>query len=294
MEAAVRVCYNVKVDDERTREGKGVMKLDWVWGLLGSLVIAGAAYWKGSLSISGMLAAVLLGTTMFALGSLAWFGTLIAFFLSSSLLSKFKHNHKAEAESGYAKSGRRDAGQVAANGGIGLVLCIGNAMWPHPMWWLLFLGVMATVNADTWATEIGGLSKAMPRSIVSGKRVPAGTSGGVTRMGILASLLGGLFIGAVGSGLSQLSAHGSTFGLLPLLVLGTVSGLIGSLVDSWLGATIQVMFRCEVCGKTIEKQTHCEQRAVRIRGMRGMTNDYVNAISSMAGGLICLALRFFI
>ncbi|MEW9698485.1 TIGR00297 family protein [Paenibacillus sp. SI8] len=260
----------------------------WVWGLAGSLIIAGAAYWKGSLSLSGLFAAVLLGTTMFGLGSMAWFGTLIAFFVSSTLLSKFKQKRKAEAEKDYAKSGRRDAGQVAANGGLGLLLCIGHAWWPNPIWWYLFVGVMATVTADTWATEIGGLSKTLPRSIINGKRVLAGTSGGVTGMGLLASLFGGIFIGTMGWGLSQIGAKDN--GLLAMLLLGGASGLLGSLVDSWLGATLQVMYRCEVCGKTIEKQIHCNQRASQTRGISGMTNDLVNAVSSLAGGLICLML----
>ncbi|WP_205516916.1 DUF92 domain-containing protein [Paenibacillus sp. SYP-B3998] len=268
--------------------------MEWIWGLLGSLLIAGVAYWKGSLSLSGTLAAVLLGTTMFALGSFAWAGTLIAFFISSTLLSKFKHKRKARAESGYAKSGRRDAGQVAANGGIGLLLCLGHAWLPHPAWWAIFVGVMATVNADTWATEIGGLSKTEPRSIVSGKRVSAGTSGGVTGFGLLASLLGGLFIGLAGWLCSQMGQLETGISFLPLLLLAALSGLLGSLIDSWLGATLQVMFRCDVCGRTIEKQVHCEQRARQVRGMSGMTNDYVNAVSSLAGGLICLVLSCFV
>ncbi|MFC5451748.1 DUF92 domain-containing protein [Paenibacillus aestuarii] len=267
----------------------------WLWGISGSLIIAGAAYGKGSLSRSGFLGAIVLGTAMYALGSLAWFGTLIAFFVSSTLLSKYKHKRKAEAESGYAKSGRRDAGQVAANGGLGLMLCALHAWWPHPAWWALYVGVMATVNADTWATEVGGLSRSVPRSILSGKRVPAGTSGGVTALGLLASLLGGLFIGLVGWLCSQLdsSAAGgadTSVALLPLLTAGAVSGLLGSLLDSLLGATLQVMYRCEQCGRIVEKSAHCGKSAVQVRGMRGMTNDYVNALSSLAGGLVSLAM----
>ncbi len=269
--------------------------MEWVWGLAGSLIIAGAAYWKRSLSLSGLAAAVLLGTSMFALGSLAWFGTLIAFFVSSTLLSKLKHQRKSAAESGYAKGGRRDAGQVAANGGLGLLLCIGNAVWPNPAWWIVFIGVMATVNADTWATEIGGMSRSTPRSIINGKRVSAGTSGGVTGLGLLASLLGGAFIGLVSGWFSRIGESGYEVGTLAaLIILGALSGLIGSLADSWLGATFQVMYRCNVCGKTIEKQFHCDQKATQIRGMSWMTNDGVNAVSSLVGGMICLVLRVWI
>ncbi|GGI45507.1 hypothetical protein GCM10008018_12510 [Paenibacillus marchantiophytorum] len=267
----------------------------WVWGLIGSLVIAGAAYWRKSLSLSGLISAVVLGTTMFALGSLAWFGTLIAFFISSTLLSKFKHRRKAAVESGYAKGGRRDAGQVAANGGLGLLLCLGHAIWPDPVWWMLFVGVMATVNADTWATEIGGLSKAAPRSILNGRQVLAGTSGGVTGLGLLASVLGGSFIGIIGGCFSQIGDRSlDLYELLTLVIVGALSGLLGSLADSWLGATVQVMYRCQICGKTIEKKVHCDQQAIQIRGMRTVTNDRVNAISSLIGGLACLGISLLL
>ncbi|OAS22387.1 hypothetical protein A8708_12520 [Paenibacillus oryzisoli] len=262
-----------------------------VYGFIGSVLIAGAAYWKKSLSVTGGIAAILLGTTMYACGSLAWFGTLIAFFISSSLLSKLKHQRKAAAESGYAKGGRRDAGQVAANGGLGLLLCIGNVIWPDPAWWYIYIGVMATVNADTWATEIGGLSKSIPRSIVNGKRVVAGTSGGITRLGIVASLLGGAFIGLIGGIFNHIGETQASFSSIIIIIsIGAIAGLSGSLVDSWLGATLQVMFHCDVCGKTIEKQEHCSQKARQIRGLRGMSNDVVNASSSLIGGVICFYL----
>lgn len=117
------------------------------------------------------------------------------FFVSSTLWSKWKKHAKAAAESGYEKTGRRDAGQVLANGGVGLLLCAANWAYPHPLWWYAFLGVMAAVTADTWATEIGGLSRTPPISIKTGRRVPPGTSGGVSGLGMVASLAGGLFIG---------------------------------------------------------------------------------------------------
>ncbi|MBP1989286.1 DUF92 domain-containing protein [Paenibacillus eucommiae] len=253
---------------------------DWLIGLVGSLTISLLAYRKRSLSVSGALAAVILGTLMYVFGSLAWFGTLIAFFISSSLLSSVKRKLKAAAESGYAKSGRRDAAQVAANGGIGLLLCIINAVWPDPVWWAAYVGVMATVTSDTWATEIGGLSRSLPRSVITGKQVAAGTSGGITWLGTGASAVGGLFIGVM----VWLFAHLDAVQLVPLLFIGMMAGLIGALSDSWLGAILQVMYRCSVCGKEVEKHTHCEASCTRIRGAAWMTNDAVNAISSLAGG----------
>ncbi|NHN31294.1 DUF92 domain-containing protein [Paenibacillus agricola] len=275
----------------------------WIIGLVCSAIIAAAAWRKRSLSNSGAIAAIIVGSVLYALGGLPWYGTLLLFFISSSLLTKWKHKRKADVESSYAKSGRRDAGQVAANGGIGVLLCIGNSLWPDPLWWVAYIGIMAAVNADTWATEIGGLSRAEPRSIVSGRRVPAGTSGGITRMGLTASLCGGMAIGGAGwlftywgapEGGSVVYAGSVTvtavMGFAGMLLMGAFAGMAGSLSDSWLGAVWQVMYRCPVCGKEIEKNRHCQdQQAVRIRGASFMTNDAVNLLSSLVGGGVSLA-----
>ncbi|MDF2962904.1 MAG: rane protein [Paenibacillus sp.] len=276
------------------------MWLDWCIGFAFSLLIAGAAYSKKSLSGSGAAAAIVVGSVLYTLGGLPWYGTLLVFFITSTLLTKWRHKQKASVESNYAKSGRRDAGQVLANGGIGTLLCIGNSIWPHPLWWTAFLGVMATVNADTWATEIGGLSRQMPRSIVSGRKVSAGTSGGVTGLGLTASFAGGLVIGASawlfvqwGAGEIASTAYPVTFssaGLGVMLLLGAAGGIVGSLADSWLGAVWQVMYRCTVCGREIEKNRHCGSPAVRIRGASFMSNDAVNMISSLLGGAACMGI----
>jgi uncharacterized protein (TIGR00297 family) len=275
--------------------------VEWWIGLAGSAGIAGAAYAKRSLSGSGFLAAVALGTVMYALGSAVWFGSLIAFFVSSTFWSKWKQHAKAAAESGYEKSGRRDAGQVLANGGLGLLLCMADQAWPHPLWWYAFLGVMAAVTADTWATEIGGLSRTLPRSIKTGRRVPPGTSGGVTALGLTASLAGGLFIG-IAAWILLLAVPGQTApdetaaALRPVAWAGAAgaAGLLGSLADSWIGAAWQTMYRCDACGREIESARHCGKPAVRIRGRAGWNNDAVNAAGSLAGGafaaLLALAL----
>ena len=60
-----------------------------------------------------------------------------------------------------------------------------------------FAGVMATVTADTWATELGVLSPRPPRLITTGRTVEPGTSGGITAYGMLASSAGALAIGVV-------------------------------------------------------------------------------------------------
>ena len=120
-------------------------------GLAGSGAIAYLAYRKQALAVSGAWSAVLMGTGFAALGSPFWYGALLVFFGTSTFWSKWKRRARAKerAERNYAKGGRRDAGQVWANGGAGLALCAAYAVWPEPLLAAAFAGVMAAVNADT-------------------------------------------------------------------------------------------------------------------------------------------------
>lgn len=269
-------------------------------GLLGSGLIAAAAYSVRSLSASGAWSAVVLGTGFVTLGEPVWFGLLIAFFVSSSLLSKWKRKHHAKetAEAKYEKTGRRDAGQVWANGGAGLMLCAANALWPDQGWLFAYIGVMAAVNADTWATEIGALSRTAPRSVTSGKPVTAGTSGGVTPLGSAAALAGAVFIGAVAALLlaapqpaeAAAGTPGGGAAAAAYIAAAAAAGLAGAFADSLLGATGQAMFRCQVCGSETERAAHCGSAAVKVRGFAWLNNDRVNLLSSLFAGVLAWAI----
>jgi uncharacterized protein (TIGR00297 family) len=262
------------------------MGMDFLIGFVGSLLISGVAYWKRSLSASGAAAAILLGTLMYALGDIRWYGLLIAFFVSSSLLSHRKKEAKREVENLFAKTGTRDWLQVAANGGLGLVAVSGAFfIGREEMWYAFYIGVMAAVTSDTWATEIGVLARRKPRHIFTWREVEPGTSGGISGLGFFASLLGGIFIGVMAILFTWLAE-----GEFPLLYLvgGALGGLTGSLVDSAIGATWQQMYRCEACGKGTERTEHCQQPTRVMRGYAWCTNDMVNLMASLIGGLVAV------
>lgn len=254
--------------------------------LLGLILSAGIgllAYRRGSLSRSGVLGAMLTGTLIFGLGGLVWGALLVVFFVSSSLLSHWQEGRKAAVAEKFAKGSRRDLAQTLANGGVGALLAVGVAIYPHPAWLAAFVGTMAAVTADTWATEIGVLSVTPPRLITTLRPVPPGTSGGVTRLGTLAALAGGVFIGACGALLTALLGQpgGPT-----LLLVGSVAGVASALFDSLLGATVQRLYVCQVCGKETERRVHHGRPTLAIRGWPWLNNEGVNFLASLVGAAL--------
>lgn len=270
-------------------------------------LVAGGGYRARALSGSGAAAALLVGAAVFGLGGPVWGLLLVFFFVSSSALSVWREADKREAAGRSSKGSRRDAGQVLANGGLGAVLALlqaaGRAGWIP---WLAevdllpaFAGLMAAVTADTWATELGLLSPLPPRLITTGQEVAPGTSGGVTALGLTAAAAGGLAIGlvaVVGSIASQLVALRSLdmalVDALPLARLAFVSplaGLASAAADSYLGATVQAVYRDPRGGQT-ERSGGTHGRHTLLHGWSWMTNDAVNLLAGLLGALLALGL----
>ncbi|HLI08645.1 MAG TPA: DUF92 domain-containing protein [Ktedonobacteraceae bacterium] len=263
-------------------------------GLLFSSSIALIAYRRRSLSRSGVIGAIITGTTTTGIGGWDWGLTLFFFFVSSSLLSHFREQEKEQtAADKFSKGSQRDIGQVAANGGIATVLAFGYGLVSSPALCQLleagYVGSLATANADTWATELGVLSAQPPRLITTGQRVAPGTSGGITLFGTTAAALGA---GALGL-FSWLLHHDRKRQMsLPLLAL--LSGLAGSLCDSLLGATVQTIYLCPTCHKETERRVHnCGTPTTLLRGLPWLNNDGVNFFATLSGALIAMMIETF-
>jgi uncharacterized membrane protein len=125
------------------------------------------------------------------------------------------------------------------------------------------------VAADTFSSELGILAKSPPRLILAPWRtVPKGTNGGVTLTGLLAGTLGAFMISVVSVGILPLcsssdppSKHflGSPYILgwttnEKLLIIATMTGagLVGSILDSVLGAIFQASVVDKNSGKIVE------------------------------------------
>ncbi|MHA1226171.1 MAG: DUF92 domain-containing protein [Candidatus Hodarchaeales archaeon] len=243
---------------------------------------------------------------IFILSPFLWFA-LVAFFLSSSFLSKWKMKEKLQVYQEFAKGSKRDSIQVLANSASGIIFGIlhlitiiystnGTKDYTSPFiitpWLIAAFATMATHNADTWMTEIGITSKKNPRLITNLRKiVPQGTSGGVSLKGTLAGVFGATIIAAI-LGISAIVA--SAFDI-PTIVISVYivifGGTIGGLIDSFEGATVQKIYYCERCEKETETNPHkCGERTRYYRGYKIFTNDFVNFNSALIGGLIAFVL----
>jgi uncharacterized protein (TIGR00297 family) len=265
--------------------------------LAAALVLSTAIGWlgyrRGSLTRGGWLGAVLVGTSTAGLGGWMWGGLVVLFFVTSSALSHWRRGAKAGvARDKFAKGERRDLLQTLANGGATSILAVSYAIAPHPAVLAAGLGALATATADTWATELGTLSRTLPRLITSGRRVSPGTSGGITALGMAATLAGSFVIGAGAAVLSLVLGGGAAWWSGAPIAAG---GVAGSLADSLLGATAQAMRWCSRCESQTERVVHgCGTPTTHLRGWRWLDNDGVNFAASVAGAAVAAAVALLV
>lgn len=269
---------------------------------------------RGSLSRSGAVVALWVGAVL-TLAHVSFTLALLTFFLTSSKATRFREDQKRRIEGAAHKpGGKRDWAQVLCNGGIATELAllylidVGSADLPmdfvshYRASWLgaAVLGALSCCNGDTWASELGSVwSDKSPWLVTSLRRVPRGTNGAVSAAGLVFSLAGGLAIGAAyfaGVALASppLAPGGAALWRtqLPVVLLGGIAGLMGSLIDSLLGATLQFSGLDESTGAIVDQPG---PGVKHVSGYPFLDNHAINLISSVATALVMpsIAMSFF-
>ncbi|MFW9831904.1 MAG: TIGR00297 family protein [Candidatus Thorarchaeota archaeon] len=293
---------------------------------LAMLTVLSIIAYKGKVvTKSGLFAAFALGLAIWLLASWAWFFIVLVFFVVTAQFTHYKYKIKREHGAAQEKGGARDWSHVLANGGLPLAIIIvgvltvmlfgqinafgrldvglGFIVIPASLViavaFAAFLGALATATADTLATEIGLLNPFPPRLITNLRKVVLpGTSGGISVAGELATVLGTLLIGGIAAILSApfwINLFGATLmpeliGFAPttMIIVAMVGGIFGCTVDSLLGATIQGMWSCKLCGKQTEKKSHCGESAQYLRGNHHLDNHMVNLVSCLVGAFVAI------
>ena len=240
-----------------------------LWSFVFAAVMSFGGWKKRSLSQSGAIMAFLVGIITFYSSTTAGI-TLITFFVTSSVVTKLGKDKKKKIEGPeFVEGGNRDWIQVLSNSPATILclvmLVVGDE---REMLVLGYLAQLSSMQGDTWSSEIGVLSSGDPLLITTLQRVPKGTNGGVSLVGLAASFVGGLVLG-----LAVFCTGFFSNGLIIIVVAGFA--LLGSLVDSVLGSLLQYS------GFDKEKQIVVSKGGERITGMDILDNHQVNLLTSV-------------
>jgi uncharacterized protein (TIGR00297 family) len=245
-----------------------------------------AGYLLKFLTLSGAFSAVLVGIAVNAGFGIKGLFLLGVFFATSSLWSNYKRSFKTTMEEKLAKGATRDYRQVIANGGAAALFSLIYYFQPERLWAIGFVVCLASANSDTWASEIGSLSRKNPVYIRTFKRIEKGTSGAVSSLGTVAALAGSLLITFISVWLFHFQ--------LSITFIIFLFGYIGNVIDTVMGAFYQQAFICNQCGLETEKRTHCGQPTTRIKGISFVDNDIVNFLSGLAAAILAICLGYLI
>jgi uncharacterized protein (TIGR00297 family) len=245
-----------------------------------ALLISLISFKMKFLDLGGSAVTFLLALFIFGIGGWKWTIPILTFFILSSLLSKVAERlSKKDVGSIFEKGSRRDYKQVLANGGVPLLITVLSKLLPLQIdWYLIYVLSVAISTADTWSTEFGTLFAKDVYLITNFKKVIPGISGGISLIGTFGGILGSIFI---------ILSTGFFIKLNLQIFISIISfALIGNLVDSLMGATIQVIYKCSVCGKLTEKKVHCDKETFHYKGIKIIDNDLVNLSSVLFISLV--------
>ena len=158
--------------------------------------------------------------------------SVLVLYVLSAVVGKIAHRiHRKRY--GEKLSLSRNAIQILATAGVAMILSV--VYYFTKIEALLFASftVIAEEFADTIASDIGKLSKNMPRNIIGGKRMTAKVSGGVSLLGLISALLAS----AVAMGIPFLYGVFSWQIFVYLLAVA----FLGTVLDSLLGSLLQVL-----------------------------------------------------
>ncbi len=247
-------------------------------------LIAGATYLLSAMKISGAIASFFAVAASLIFGDFPCFCLLLFAFSAITVAGKLVKRHTPSAILEKSeKEGARDAMQVIANGGAATVTAVLLFLTKEPFFIAAYAVAVGEALSDSLASEIGALSPRSPRSILTGKPVEPGTSGGISLLGTLAAAGGSLVTAAF----SLIFLPFSVEFFLGILIFS----LFGVFLDSFLGATVQAKRRCIHCGKSTEKRRHCGDATATVGGVAFFGNDLVNLMSNAAA--TALAVLFF-
>lgn len=183
--------------------------------------------------IKGSIAALIVGIIILVFGSLYWLLLMLIFAITAEMATRYRLKDKQKRKLQEGENGERHTSNVIYAAVIGIAIAVMHFANTGGFPYFLIFGVsFASVNADTFASEIGVFDKNV-YMITGFKKITPGMNGGVSLLGEGAALLGALIIGI---SYIILDFHG--FEIIPVIAI-TALGFVGCQIDSLLGALFE-------------------------------------------------------
>ena len=190
------------------------------------------AYYLKTVSKSGLIGGVVVGAIIYLCLGAGGFLILFTFFALGSWSSKHKYQWKTSHGVAQENKGRRGVKHTVAKGGVGLIMAIMALRTDTPgIFTIAFVAAFATATFDTISSELGQIYGKRPIMITTLKSVPVGTDGAVSVGGTILGILSAAFVGAEAWALHLIT--------LPSILIVVIAALIGTTIESILGATIE-------------------------------------------------------
>lgn len=217
---------------------------------------AGGAWLLRGVTPGGAMAGFLIALAVFATSGPGSFAVLVTVFAVAWLTTRLGYRRKQML--GTAEDARgRSAAQVLANLSAAAGFSVAAAITGHRTLLVAAMASFAEAAADTAASECGQALSERAYLVVSMRSVPAGANGGISAPGTLAAVVAAAIVSTIAA-----VTHVVPWPALPAIA---AAGVLGTIVDSVLGATLET------------------------RGAIG--NNGVNFAGTVSAGLLALLLR---
>lgn len=222
-----------------------------------------------ALTPSGYVHAMILGTMLWT--TLGWRGWLycVLYLILGQVVTKVGFADKEKRGIAESRGGRRGPENVWGSAATSLICAIlytrkNKILDLNPNLFLIgYVAALATKLADTFASEIGKAYGKTTFLITTLERVKPGTEGAISAEGTAAAVVGGFLLSIAGYILGLIT--------LPAVAISTIAAFVATNAESLIGATIQ--------GK---------------KGFRFMTNEVVNFVNTLIGGVIAITAGRFL
>ncbi|MFH0987186.1 MAG: DUF92 domain-containing protein [Candidatus Micrarchaeota archaeon] len=197
--------------------------MDWMIEYAIPLFIVVIGLESKSLNMIGAISALLMSYVILLTQNIYWFLVLLSLLIIGVAVTnygwKYKEKHKLMQKV-------RGAKNVMCNAGMGMIMAVlGGPAAPFG-----FVGAIATAAADTTSSELGVLSKSVPRMITNFRKSTPGVNGAISFFGTAAGMVSAAVVGCV----SLLIIPD-----LKIISIAVIAGTIGNLADSYIGAVFE-------------------------------------------------------